>query len=160
MSKQKGFTLIEILIYSALTTLIAAFALVSVYAMISYADRSRYLRELVENQKMLEQKIYWVLQNNSAINTPQSGATSTVLSVNKLSYASNPVVLDTLASTTARIKLGSAEANMITTEFIEIQDLSFRRTDVSGQPVMRVYGRLFEPHTSSTVEIMTSIPVK
>jgi len=160
MTKQKGFTLIEILIYAGLTTAITAFAVLAVYSMIDYAERGRYHRELVENHKMLEQKIYWALQNNSAINNPQSGATTTILSVDKLSYGSNPVVLDVLASTTARLKLGAAAAQPITNETILVRDLNFRRSDVSGQPVIIVKGELFEPFTSTTVEIMTTIPVK
>ncbi len=155
-----GFTLIETLIYAALTTAIITFAILATYSMIASADRGRHLRELAENQKFLTQKIYWALQSNSAINNPQPGATTTILSVDKIGYAGNPVVVDLLGSTTARIKIGAAAAQPITVDTIEVRDLSFRQLDLSWQKAIQIMATIFDYVASSSLDIDTIVIVK
>ncbi len=118
------------------------------------------MRELAENQKFLEQKIFWALQSNSAINNPQLGATTTVLSVDKIGYATNPVIVDLLGSTTARIKIGSAAAQPISSDVTTVQDLNFQQFDFSGQRAIRVTAVLFDPLASSSLAVDTTIIVK
>lgn len=152
----KGFTLIETLIYAALTTMLVTFAILTTYSLIDSSDRVRNQKELVENQKLLTQKIYWALQNVSAINSPTSGATSTTLSVDKLSYGSNPVVVNT-ASSVAWLKRGASAAQPITDNFYaRVQSLNFHQFDFSGHPAIQVSGSLFNPYTSTTVAIGTT----
>ncbi len=155
----QGFTLIETLIYSALTTLIAAFAIIIAYQLIDSSDRLRSQREMAENKKFLEQKIYWALQNISTINSPTSGATSTSLSVTKLNYASNPVVIDGSQSV-VKIQKGGGVAVPITNEYVAAQDLNFHQFDFSGRPAIRVSGNLFNNFTSTTVDINFTILTK
>ncbi len=154
--KERGFTLIETLIYSALTTLIVTFAILTTYSMIDSADRVRNQKELVDNQKLLTQKIYYTLQSVSAINSPGIGATSTTLSVDKVGYGSNPVVVNT-ASSVAWLKRGASAAQPITdTFYAQVQSLSFHQYDFSGHPAIQVTGSLFNPYTSTTVAVGTT----
>lgn len=159
-SRTRGFTLIETLIYSAITTAFITFALLTTYSAIAAADRSRNLRELVESHKFLEQKIYWALQSNSTINSPQSAATTTILSVDKIGYANNPVVIDLLGNATARIKIGLAAAQPITPDTVTVEDLSFRQLDLSGQKAIQITATMVNFVASSSLSINTTIIVK
>lgn len=148
----QGFTLIETIIYAGLTTLIASFAIVISYQLIDSSDRLRHQREMAENKKFLEQKIAWALQSASAINSPASGATSTSLSVTKLNYVSNPVVIDGSQSV-VKLQKGGGSFIPITNEYVAVQDLNFHQFDFSGRPAIRVSGNLFDSFTSTTVDI-------
>lgn len=160
INKRSGFTLIETLLYAVLVTVIITFSILSVYQLIDSRSRNKHRKELVENQRLLEQKIYWALQNNSAINSPSSAATTTSLSVNKIGFANNPVVID-VNSGVARLKLGSAAAQPITNgSYGAVQNLSFNQFNLSGQPAIRVSGNLFDSFTSTTVALDTTITVK
>ncbi len=155
-----GFTLIETLIYSALITLITTFSILAVYQLIDASDRGENLEQLNENQRFLEQKIYWTLQSVSSINSPAIGATSTTLSVDKIGFAENPVVIDTL-SDTARIKRGVEAANLITNDsYVAVRDLAFHQFNFSGKPAIKITGTLFNSFTSTTLSINTTILVK
>ena len=149
---KRGFTLIETLIYSALTAFILTFAILTAYQFIQNSDRLRYQRELSENKKFFEQKVHWTLQNISAINSPTVNATSTSLSINKLSYANNPVVIDTI-DWIARIKKGSGSAIPITSDYVTVQNLLFHQFSFSGRPAIKVSGTLYNSYSSTTVDL-------
>lgn len=157
MSKNRGFTLIETLIYSALVTGLVTVAILATYQMIDARQRGKNLAELADSHRLLEQKIYWALQSVSALNSPGVGATTTSLSVDKIGYGNNPVVLD-LDGGAARIKLGIGAAVPITNyHHVEVQDLFFHHYDFSGQPGIQVSATLFNAFTSTTVAIDTTI---
>ena len=158
--RNSGFTLIETLIYATLVTVVTTFSILAVYQLIDTSDRGKNLEQLTENQRFLEQKIYWTLQSVSSINAPASGATTTSLSVNKIGFAENPVVID-VDSQTARIKRGTSPAILITNDsYVAVQDLSFHQFNFSGKPAIKVSGTLFNAFTSTTVAIDTTILVK
>lgn len=148
-----GFTLIEVLIYAALTAMILSFSLLTVYELLNSGDRGRNLKELAENQKLLEQKIHWTLQGISAINSPAAGATTTSLSIDKIGYSQNPVIIDVDAET-ARLKRGSGSPIPVTDDFyVAVRDLSFHHLDLSGRSAIKVSGSLFNGFTSTTLPI-------
>ena len=154
-----GFTLIEILIYAAITTSMITFAILSTYQLISSADRIRHEKEVAENKKFFEQKIYWALQNLSAINSPVTGATTTSLSVNKLNFADNPVIID-IDNGVVRLKRGRNPAIPITNEYIIIQNLKFHNYDFSGRPAIQISGTLYNTLISTTIDLNTAILTK
>lgn len=155
-----GFTLIETLIYAVLTTLIVTFALMATYQIIAYGDKGKNIRELAENQKFLTQKIYWALQSVSAVNNPALGATTTVLSVNKVGYGSNPVVIDDLASTSARMAKGAGTAQPLTNNRVYVKDLTFHQFNFAGQTAIAVNVVLFNAVASTTATTTTTIILK
>lgn len=154
-----GFTLIETLIYSALVLIIISFSIFATYQIIESGDRGKNLRELAENQKFLEQKIFWALQSVSVINEPLNGATSTVLSVNKIGFAENPIVIDS-ADNAARLKRGSSPIQMITDDFVAVQNLTFHQYDFSGRPAIKIEGVLFNNLTLATASVNAIIIVQ
>lgn len=155
-----GFTLIETLIYAAITTIILTFAILSAYQIIDGSDRAEHQRQLAENQRFFEQKIYWLLRGVSIVNVPASGATGAVLSVNKLNFPDNPVVVDVDAGV-IRLKRGAGAALAITDEaYVGARNISFRHLNLSGHSAIKVSGNLFDSLTSATVAIDMTVLIK
>lgn len=158
--EDKGFTLIEVIIYAAVTVIILTFAILSAYQIIEGSDRAEHQRQLAENQRFLEQKIYWLLQGVSTIDVPVSGATGAVLSVNKLNFPDNPVVIDVDAGV-VRLKRGTGAALAITDEaYVEAQNISFHQLSLSGHPAIKVSGTLLDGLTSATAAIDMTVLIK
>lgn len=151
-----GFTLLETLLYSALVTVIVTFSVFAVHHFLDTTYRIKTQKELSENQRFLEQKIQWVLQSVSTINSPALNATSTSLSVDKIGYGSNPAVID-VDSGIARLKKGTGSAIPITSDYSYIQELNFHRFSLSGRPAIKISGLLLNSFASTSVEIDTTI---
>ena len=127
----KGFTLIETIIYTALISIIIAGALVAVYQVLE-SSSALYNKIITEQESnFLLRKFAWALSGVSAINLPAAGATSSVLSLNKINFSENPIVID-LNSNNMRMKKGSAEPAILNTQNITVQNLVFEHLSSSG----------------------------
>lgn len=155
----KGFTLIETLIYATIVTGMVTFAILASYQLIESADKIRNQKEVAENKKFFEQKMYWVFQNISAINSPTTGATTTSLSVDKLSHADNPVVVD-VNNGVVTLKQGSNPAIPITNEYVAVQNLEFHNYDFSGRPAIQISGAMYNAFSSTSIDLNTVILTK
>ncbi len=146
--KNSGFTLIETLMYSAIVTGFLTFALTISYQLIDSSDRSTDLVELNENQQFVTEKIGWALSNVSAINTPASGVTSATLSVNRLSYSGNPIVIS-LSGGIVYISTSSLPAVPLTNSRVTISGLIFKNLNFEGKTGVQ-FSANFSNNTSST----------
>lgn len=152
--------MIETLIYAVIVAGVISFAVFSVWQFMDSGNRVRNQKELVENQRVLEQKIYWLLQSVSAINSPAAGDAGGVLSVNKIGFAENPAVID-VESGVARLRRGTNPPLPITDgSYVSVQNLSFQHLVFSGQPAIKVIGALFNDYTSTSVNIDTTILIR
>ena len=125
MSTQRGFTVIETVIYVAILGIFIGALLVSVDSVFKNSERTS-THVVNENEaNFLLRKFSWVLTNVSNINVPTVGATSTMLSVNKLSGTTNPIVLTVTASSTITIKKGTGPATAISSPYIPITNVLF-----------------------------------
>lgn len=152
----KGLTLIEILIYSAIVSGFVVFALVITYQMVDFRDDLDDARELYENQRFLTQKINWVLSGVSSINSPATGATGNSISVNKISYGQNPLVIDS-SNGAARLSLAGATAKNLTNNFVTVSDLSFENISLSGKNFVRAKATLSNSRSSTTIDSLILI---
>lgn len=156
MKKEQGLTLIETLIYSGIVSGFVVLALVITYQMIDFRDDLNNARELYENQRFLSQKIDWVLSSVSAINSPAIGATSASVSVNKISYGSNPLVLD-LSAGAARLSIAGAAAIALTNGYVTVSGLTFENLSLSGHSFIRAKATLANGLSSTTIDNMILI---
>lgn len=137
--------------------MIVSFTTLAAYQIINYQDRVRAQLELQENGKFLTQKIQWVLQNNSAVNSPSGGASGASLSVSKLSFAGNPLVVD-LNGGVIRLKTGTANPVDITNRYVSASNLTFNHYVLSGLSAIRARVTLQNSVGSTSVD--TTIFVK
>ena len=121
----KGFTLIEVLIYVALISIIIGGSLTVVYQILE-TNSGVYNKIIIEQEaNFLLQKIRWTMTGVSTINSPGVGATSSSLSVNKINFSENPVIVD-LSSSTARMKRGSGQPAVLNSQNVVVENLVFQ----------------------------------
>src|SRR3990167_4074727 len=85
---KKGFTLIEVIIYIALFSLLMGSAFVVVYQLIEGSDKLSVKNTTQEEGNFVMRKFNWALTGISSINSPSSG-TSNILKVTK--YGGNKI---------------------------------------------------------------------
>ncbi|MEK9186713.1 MAG: hypothetical protein AAB885_03970, partial [Patescibacteria group bacterium] len=103
------------------------------------------------NPKFLIQKLAWVLQNNSAIIGPVLGSSGLSLSVNKLNYGSNPLVI-TLSNGRVWLAAAGASAVSLTNSRVTASNLIVDHLNFSNQSAIRFRVTLENSIASSTVD--------
>lgn len=131
MIKIKGFTLVEIIIYAALVSLMAEFAIFSMNQIIGNNNLVRSKIEVEEEMNFTLQKINWALSGASAINQPAAGATSTILSVNKINFSQNPIVFD-LNGNNVRLSKGGSGFSELNNQKVSVSRLVFEHLAASA----------------------------
>lgn len=125
MEKSKGYTLIELLIFVAIfTVVIGAFVSVLVISVRLQGRQSSAGSVQQESTALLQQLQYYV-QNSSLINIPIDTSTST-LSLRMSSSSLDPTTI-TVASGTIYLKQGNGTTTSLTSSRVVISNLSFIR---------------------------------
>ena len=149
--KTTGFTLIEPLIYAAIVAGFITVSLSVVYQMIDFSGRLRNQREINENQRFLIQKLDWILNSADTINSPPLGGSGNTLSVNKLNFAQNPLVVDADGGA-VRLSSGGGLPVPLTNNYASTTNLIFEHLNFSGQSALRITGTLFNASASTSID--------
>ena len=127
----KGFTLIEILIYSVLTAFILSMVLVPVYQIMQSSSSLDVKNATEAEANFLLRKMEWALSNVSAINFPAAGSSSSTLSVSRINFSQNPIVFS-LGNNNLTIKQGSGAAATLNSQSISVSSASFSHLAAAG----------------------------
>ncbi|MBU6501140.1 MAG: hypothetical protein KGJ89_04620 [Patescibacteria group bacterium] len=119
-----GFTLFETVIYIGLFSLVSSLVLVIFFQILSGNSQQVNRVEVDAESNFMMQKIIWALTGAQTINQPAINTTSTVLSVNKYNYASNPIVFD-LGSRNLTISEGGGQAIILGSSRVYVSQLIF-----------------------------------
>ena len=156
-SQKRGFTLIETLVYVAIVAGFITVSLSAVYQMIDFGGRMRNQREINENQRFLIQKFDWILNSADTINSPLLGGSGNALSVNRLNFAQNPLVVDVVGGA-VRLSSGGGAPVALTNNYASTSNLLFEHLNFSGQSAIRITGTLSNASASTSID--TTIIVK
>ena len=105
-SNDRGFTLIETMVYLAIYAIIMTGALVSAYAIFGSSARNQTKAMVQEEGSFLIGKIDWALTGVQTINAPAAGTSGNILSLTKYDLTvGNPVII-TVASGVVSITRG------------------------------------------------------
>lgn len=92
---QKGFTLIEVIIYLGLFGMLVGGAVVASYSIFESSGRNQTKSIIEEEGEFILAKINWALSGAQSVNSPAVSATSTFLSVVKWDTSiGNPIILN------------------------------------------------------------------
>lgn len=124
-SSQRGYTLIELLLYiTILGSLLGAVA--GFYAVTqSTQAKAQVISEVDQQGAMVIEAITHTIRNANGINTPAAGVTSAVASLSMPSAPSNPTIYD-VSGTSLRIKQGTATTVLLTSPSVRVTNLAFR----------------------------------
>ena len=118
---QRGFTLIETMIYIVLFGMLMSGAVVSAYQLLGGGDRHQALLAVQEEGTFINRKINWALSGATAVSV--SGGN--VLTVTRPDLGSeSPLVIDG-SSARVTLKRGSAAAMPISAQSLAIQSMAF-----------------------------------
>ncbi len=119
-----GFTLIEIIVYISLFSVVTSFMIVVFYQLIGGETSNRNRIDVDTEANFMMQKIIWAVTGTDAINRPATNATDTTLSVNKYNYSQNPIVFD-IGSRNLRISKASGTPVVLGSNRITVNELTF-----------------------------------
>ncbi|MDE2399790.1 MAG: prepilin-type N-terminal cleavage/methylation domain-containing protein [Patescibacteria group bacterium] len=126
MKSKKGFTLIEVIIYIALFSLLMGTALVAAYQLIDGSGKLSTKNTTQEEGNFVMRKIDWALTGVQSITTPSSGTTNNLV-VNK--YDGNTITIDLTGTNPKKIEIKeSTNGNAflpIITDNVSISNLQF-----------------------------------
>jgi len=129
--KTNGLSLIEVIIYVSIFSMMIFFISVSVYKLLdvqkSGGDRSAIEADL----DFVIGKIDWAILSTNSINSPSAGATGTVLSLNKLNYGQNPIVFD-VSGGEIRISKGGSTPTSITGSDLSVSKFEVKHLQEIG----------------------------
>ena len=132
-AKQLGFTLVEILLYIAISaTLISV---VSVFILTSLQSRvkNQVIAEVNSEGVFVSQMISQLIRNAETINSPSTGTSSASLSLNVNDAALDPAVFD-LSSSRIRLIEGVSASINLTSSRIIVSNLTFQNLSRSNTP--------------------------
>lgn len=129
---RQGTTLLEVIVYVALFSLLLGLTMTSLYQILDGSTRNRINQEVETEAGFLMQKIEWILLGTDVINQPAAGASSSLLSVQKYNFSPNPVVFD-LDSGKMKMARGGEPAVVLNSDGVRIEQLVFDHLAAIGR---------------------------
>lgn len=121
---QSGFTLIEILLYMALSTMMVALMGGIGVNVFSGFVKSKAAEELQYNTQFVTEKIRSTISQAEAITAPAQGESGTVLSLTMSDAAKDPTVID-VSEGRVRIREGAGAAEFISGDGVDVYSAEF-----------------------------------
>ncbi len=148
----RGFTLLELLLYVSLATLLLLATALFLSLLLESRVKNQTIAEVEQQGVRVMQTITQTLRNASVLNTPTRGISTSSLSLDTITSANNPTVFSVVGSTIFLTK-GSANAVPLTNSRVGISGLIFSNLSRLGTPsVMHVQFTLSAINTTGINE--------
>lgn len=134
LKNRKGFTLVELILYVSVSTLVTLAASGLIILIIQARVKSQTVAEVEQVGSQVMNLITQTARNSPQINSPLSGGTSSVLSLANQSSTKNPTIFD-VQSSTIRITEGASSPVPLTSSRLLASSLLFQnlsRANTSG----------------------------
>ena len=122
---QKGFTLVEMILYVALCSLLLVSISTLLSSLLSARVRSQAINEVNQQGFQVMHLMTSTIRNGRSIQTPSIGATSSLLSVTVVNSIASPTIFN-IASGTLRIQEGSGASVALTNSRVSASALQFQ----------------------------------
>ncbi len=132
---QKGYTIIEMLLYITVFSLIIGSILAVAVSITNQRIQNQINQEVDAQGRLIISSITQSLRNASTINNPSVGNSSSSLSLNTTTATNNPTIFDTAIDQNVnkmRMKVGSASPEYLTSSRVSVSNLSFTNKAISG----------------------------
>lgn len=120
----KGFTLVELLLYVALTTIMVGTISAFLFMTLQVRVKSQVISEVEQQGQQAVQRIAQVIRNATDITTPVQGASGSSVTLTVTPSGSSPTVFDLVAGT-LRITEGTGSPTALTNDRVTASALTF-----------------------------------
>jgi type II secretory pathway pseudopilin PulG len=127
----RAFTLMEVLLYISLVSIMLTVLVSFIGAITSSRQRSQVIADVNEQGVQVMQQITQTIRNSTLINNPPLGTPGSTVSVNVPTASLSPTIFS-LSSGVIEIKEGSATAIPLTSNRVVVSNLIFTNLSRSG----------------------------
>lgn len=131
LRSQKGFTLVELVLYVSICSIL----LLTISSFLSFLlgarVRSQAISEVNQQGFQAMSLITQTIRNGRSIQVPGIGTSSSTLSITTSNALLNPTIFD-VSSTTLRVKEGSKTAILLTNSRVKLSALTFQNVSSSS----------------------------
>ncbi|MBI5037935.1 MAG: prepilin-type N-terminal cleavage/methylation domain-containing protein [Candidatus Kerfeldbacteria bacterium] len=131
-AEQKGFTLMEILIYLAISGIIIAGVSTLLYVMLGARVKQQTINEVEQQGAFMMRYITQAVRNADAITEPASGA-AVNLTLNMYDLTDDPMVIS-LTGNTLSVSRAGEPAIALHSDRVEIANVAFTNVSYAGTP--------------------------
>jgi len=131
--KNKGFTLIETLLYIALLAMVIIFLIGFFQKTVFLKGKINERLDNLDNAQYALDRMVWYAQNSIEVNEPKTGETTNRLSVNSLVAEKNPVIFF-VEDNILKVQFGNDSPINLTNNRIEVEELDFINYGFANQP--------------------------
>ncbi len=131
--KQKGFTLIEILLYVSMVSVMLLVFSQFLGLLFQSRIKSQAILEVESQGTQIVTQITEIIRSADNINTPTIGTTASSASIDVYSAAADPTLFD-LSSGVIRIKEGADSYLNLNNSKVTASDLTFKNLSKTGTP--------------------------
>ena len=132
-TKQKGFTLVETMLYVVVAGTLVLFMSLFTGMIVDARIKNRTISEVEEQGNHAMRVITQAVRNSTATNLPATGVVGTTLSVQSIDPLLNPTVFD-LSGSTLRIKEGAGSTVVLTNSHVAVSSLNFENLSAPATP--------------------------
>jgi type II secretory pathway pseudopilin PulG len=130
---QKGFTLVELLLYVSLVGLMSFVIAAFVPLLLDTREKNTTIAEVEQQGALVLGRIAQEVRNAEAITSPSAGSNGSSLTLDVVAGADDPTVFD-LSSGALRITQGAGSATDLTNSRVTVSDLDFENLSAAGTP--------------------------
>ncbi len=130
---QKGFTLIELIIYIGIVTVVLLAVINFGFEIIYGNVKSQAIREVQQNSRFVMEKIARIIEEASAINSPSPGNSADILSLEMANPNLNPTIFSVFDNK-LRITQGVTGPYELTNNRVTVTDLQFTNLSYTDTP--------------------------
>lgn len=133
MTKHRGFTLVELLLYVAIASIIILTTSLFFASLLESRVKNQSIAEVEQQGVYVMQLITQTVRNAALIISPAEGASAGTLSADTITAGNNPTVFD-LSAGTIRMKEGAAAVVPLTNTRLSGSGLTFQNLSRTGTP--------------------------
>lgn len=131
-TKNNGFTLIEVLVYITLVSIMVIVSISTVFTLINNSDGLNQRVVIEDEANFILNKIEWSLGSVNAIISPAPGANGSALILTRHNFPSNPIAFD-LNNENIRMSVAGGSPEILNSDLVSISNLNFVHIAQSGE---------------------------
>jgi len=133
MKNRSGFTMVEILIYSAILAIFLGAVFSFIASILGTTDNLLERNELLANTEFVESKIGWLTSLATGVTTPAPNSSGTALKMNLSDLTLDPALFS-LTSSTINLSFASGTPAALTNDRVRVTTFEVKHLAASSSP--------------------------